>query len=183
MVLRLNLGCGKDYKLGWINLDFNREVKADIYADLTKKLPFPNNSVDEVLMDNVLEHIKRDKFFKFLEELYRICKNGAIIHIYVPHYSGMYSLKHPTHYNYFGVGSFDTFQEADSFNGEKYSKAKFKVLKEELLFFHHNLIHFKLISKLPINFIFNLSKGWKRVMERFQFLGFDEIYFKLKVIK
>lgn len=38
--VKINLGCGNEYKKGWINVDFNKEVKADICADLSKRLPF-----------------------------------------------------------------------------------------------------------------------------------------------
>lgn len=65
MSIKINLGCGKDYREGWINVDFNKEVKADIYADFTSKLPLKNNYADLVLLDNILEHIPQNKFFFF----------------------------------------------------------------------------------------------------------------------
>src|SRR3989338_7233650 len=134
---KINLGCGKDYRPGWINVDFNKEVRADIHADFTKKLPFPNNYVDIVLLDNVLEHIQPERFFFFIEELNRICKKGAKIHIYVPHFSSIYAFKHPTHYKYFGVDTFNIMKPEKAFNGERYTKARFKINREKLLFFHH----------------------------------------------
>jgi len=182
-MIKINLGCGNDYKEGWVNVDFNKEVKSDICADFTKKLPFKDDYADMVLLDNVLEHIKSDKYLFFLEELHRICKKGAKIHIYVPHYSGMYALKHPTHYSYFGIGSFDTMRPEECFSGERYTKARFKLKRERLLFFHHNLISFGLLSKLPINWLFNFSRLWQQIMERFQVFGFDEIYYQLEVYK
>lgn len=180
---KLNLGCGKDYKEGWINLDFNKNIKADIYANLTKKLPFKSNKFDIILMDNVLEHIKRENLFKFLEDINRISKDKAILKIYVPHYSSMYALRHLTHYNFFGIGTFDIFLERNLFNGERYSNLRYKIKKQELLFFHHKLANIKFLSKIPINWLFNCNLIWQRIMERFQFLGFDEIYYELEVIK
>ena len=56
------------------------------------------------------EHVHRDRYFAFLDDLHRVCKPGALIQIWVPHASGMWALKHPTHYNFFGIGSFSTFQ-------------------------------------------------------------------------
>jgi SAM-dependent methyltransferase len=180
--IKINLGCGTDYKKGWINVDFNKEVNADVYADFKKRLPFPSNYADYILIDNVLEHVERNRLFPFLEELHRICKKGAILEIFVPHYSGMYAFKHPTHYNYFGINSFSTLEENAPFNGERYTKARFRLVSERLLFFHHNLVNTKLLSKLPINWLFNFSKNYQLIMERFQFLGFDEIRYVLKKI-
>lgn len=180
---KLNIGCGKDYRPGYVNVDLNRAVRADVYCDLNKKLPFKENEFDYILLDNVLEHIHPDRYFNFLRELSRISKDGARIDIFVPHYSGMYAFKHPTHYKFFGIGSFNTFKEEECFNGERYSDLRFNVVKEKLLFFHHNLAKIKILSKIPINWFFNLNSTWQLFMERFQFLGFDEVYFRLMVVK
>lgn len=190
MEIKLNLGCGKDYKDGWINVDFNKEVKADIYADLTKKLPFKNNEVDEVLMDNTLEHIKREKFLNFMDEIHRICKPRALIKIYVPHFTSTTAFKHPTHYNFFGLCTFGFMEAGErkgiNFSGERYNKARFNILKEQLLFLHHNSQNFGFMNKfvLPLNWFFNLGglKG-KLFWEKFQIFGFEEIYYELEVAK
>jgi SAM-dependent methyltransferase len=180
--MRLNLGCGADYRKGWVNADFNKEVKADVYCDLTKKLPFKDNEFRYILMDNVLEHIPTDSFFKFTEELHRILSPGGIVEIYVPHYSGMYAFKHLGHYRYFGVGSMDLFRPEPIFNGERYSKARFKLIDEKLMFFHHNLDSMKFLSKLPINWMFNFGRTWRLLMEKFFFPGFDEIKYILRKV-
>ena len=178
-LIKINLGCGKDFRKGWINVDENREVKADVYCDFSKeKLPFKDNYADEILLDNVLEHIRPEKYFAFMEEVWRVAKPDAPIIIYVPHYSGMYALKHPTHYMYFGIGSMDIFTPEGVFNGERYSKARFIVEKEKLLFFHHNLGMYTL-SKLPLNWPLNFGRLWQLLMERFNLFGFDEIKYIL----
>ncbi len=182
-MVKVNLGCGRDYREGWLNADFNRAVKADLYLELGRGLPFRDNSVAQVLLDNVIEHVPRDRYFSFLEELHRVCVAGALIEVYAPHCSGIFALKHPAHYLYFGIGSFDMFSPEDRFNGERYSAARFRVLEQRLLFFHHNLVNYPLLSKLPINGLFNLGAGWQQMMERFQFFGFDEIYYRLEVLK
>jgi len=182
-MLRLNLGCGNDYREGWVNADRNPAVRTDLRLDLAAAIPFADDSVDEILLDNVLEHVPRPGFFPFIDELYRVCRHGAAIRIYVPHYSGMWAFKHLAHEVYFGVGSFDIYRVEPSFNAERYGRARFNMRKEELLFFHHNLVRFPLLSKLPINWLFNLSPLWQVFMERFQFLGFDEIHYELEVVK
>ncbi len=182
-MIKLNLGCGRDYRPGWTNVDSNRHVKADVYTDMMKGLPFADNSVHEVLMDNVIEHIYADKLFPFMDELYRVCHPNAQIQIFAPHYSGMHAFKHPGHHRSFGIGSFSVFYPEKSFNGERYGVARFRLEEERLLFFHHNLITQPWLSKLPINGLFNCSLGWQMLMERFQFLGFDEMYYRLEASK
>jgi len=182
--MKLNLGCGKDYRRRWVNHDFNKGVKADVYFDL-QDFPYPleENKFDYVLACGVLEHIAQTNLIRVMEELHKICKPNAVIEIYVPHRSGMYAFNHITHYSFFGLGKFDTFLPEVDFSGERYSKVQFNVLKEELHFFDHNLINFKFLSKLPINWMFNFNRTWQMLMERFQFFGFDEIYYKLEVVK
>jgi len=181
--MKLNIGCGKNYRKGWTNMDFNKEVKADIYWDIEKSpLPFENNLFDYVLVDNVLEHIIPMKLIGVLEELHRITKPNSIIDIYVPHYSSCFAFSHITHFSFFGIGKFNTLSVDETHTKEKYSKCQFKV-KEKLLFFHHNYVKLKFLNKLPINWIFNFSFLWQKFMEKFNPFSFDEINYKLKVIK
>lgn len=177
---KLHIGCGLDYKQGFVNLDGNKLVKADIYCDLNKKLPFKENEFDYVYSSHTFEHVKEYLFF--LDEVYRICKPGAIIEILVPHFTSIYATKYPTHYNQFGIGSF-VFFTSESSDKQKYNHANFLVLKETLSFALHNTPFFpyKLLNKF--NFFWNINKKWQNLMERFQIFGFDEIYYKLKVIK
>ncbi len=180
---RLNLGCGRDYRDGWVNVDANRSVRADVYTDFSGPLPFANNTADELLLDNVIEHVPRPRFFPFMDELHRVCAPGATIRIYAPHFSGIFALKHPGHDLYFGAGTFALFEPEAPFNGERYGKARFYVRSERLLFFHHNLVNYPWLSKLPVNALFNLNDACRVFMERFQFLGFDEIYYELEAVK
>jgi len=181
--MKINLGCGNDYREEWVNVDFNKEIKADEYIDLELPLPYEDNSVDEVLLDNTLEHIKN--IFPFLDELHRICKQNAIIEIYVPHFSGIYATKHLAHYYQFGIGSFDIFKEVSGldkgFNGERYGKARFEVVEQKLRWFHHKSAEHK--SKEGFSWFFNINRVWQLILEKFSCFKFDEIYFKLKVVK
>lgn len=183
---KLNIGCGMDYREGWTNLDFNKEVKADVYHDLEKfPYPFKDNEFDYILLDNSLEHVKN--LFKAIDEIWRIAKPNAIIEIYVPHFTGIYATKHLAHYHQFGIGSFSIYKRISGldsgFNGERYGKARFDIIEERLLYFHHNPAEIKFLSKIPINFLFNFSRKWQLMTEKFLPLKFDEVYFKLQVVK
>ncbi len=55
--MKLHLGCGLVKKKGYINCDISGKVNPDKVIDLEKKLPFKDNSVDEILANHVFEHI------------------------------------------------------------------------------------------------------------------------------
>lgn len=78
--VKLNLGCGEKILPEYTNLDFNTNLDTDGFVDLKKcKLNYPDCSFQEVLVDNVLEHIDLD-LTKFVLEAKRVLKpNGKLI--------------------------------------------------------------------------------------------------------
>ena len=98
--MKVNLGCGNKLLKGYINLDKFEYYNCDITHDLEKfPYPFESNSVKEVLLSHVLEHIGQqpDTFINIMKELYRICKNQSLIIINVPHPRHEDFLSDPTH--------------------------------------------------------------------------------------
>jgi len=97
-ILRLNLGCGQNPLENYVNVD--KFGNPDVVCDLeTFPWPWQNNSVDEVVLNHVLEHIGETTqvFLNFMKELYRICKPGAEIQINVPHPRHDNFINDPTH--------------------------------------------------------------------------------------
>jgi len=98
--VKLNLGCGQNKKKGFINIDKYSECKPDKIMDL-EKFPwdFESNSVDEILLNHVLEHLGSDTevFFSVIQEIYRVCKNKSIVQINVPHPRHNNFINDPTH--------------------------------------------------------------------------------------
>jgi SAM-dependent methyltransferase len=98
--MKLNLGCGNNQIAGWVNVDKFANCNPDIVVDL-EHFPFPweDNSVDEILLSHVLEHLGQltDVYLKIIQELYRICRHGAIIKIDVPHPYHENFISDPTH--------------------------------------------------------------------------------------
>lgn len=85
---KLNLGCGNKKLEGYINIDYSEHCKPDLLVNLENTpYPFSSSSIDEIIMDSVLEHmpIHPKGFFRILQELYRIMRNGAILKILCPH--------------------------------------------------------------------------------------------------
>ncbi len=97
---KLNLGCGYKHKEGFINLDTFTDCKPDVLHNLEEfPYPFDDNSVEEIILDNVLEHLGQTfcVFNQVMKELYRISTNSAKIYIKVPHPRHDNFLGDPTH--------------------------------------------------------------------------------------
>lgn len=96
--LKLNLGCGKNVLQGYINVDkFGEpELKHDLECF---PWPWPDNSVEEIVLNHVLEHLgaTTDSYFNIIREIYRICQTDATVHIAVPHPRHDDFINDPTH--------------------------------------------------------------------------------------
>ena len=108
--LCLNLGCGSDYKEGFINCDINPDcdgIKPDKIIDLEKPLPFPSNTVDFVFANQVFEHIKN--FVDLMIEIHRILKPNGILEARVPLFPCRAAIADPDHIRFFVPESFGMF--------------------------------------------------------------------------
>ncbi|QEL54333.1 class I SAM-dependent methyltransferase [Chromobacterium paludis] len=99
-MFKLNLGCGHDKRPGFINVDSQAACQPDQVVDL-EHFPWPwaDNSVDEVVMSHVLEHLgaSADIYLGIIQELYRVCAPDARVFITVPHPRSDNYLADPTH--------------------------------------------------------------------------------------
>lgn len=126
--MKLNLGCGKDYRKGYINIDNNKNFKTDKIFDLNQlPYPFEDDSVDEIIANEILEHL--DDVVKVMREIWRICKNNAIIKIKVPYYKWRGAFWDPTHKHFFTEETFYYFTPNHSFYIEGYPKFRILSMK------------------------------------------------------
>jgi hypothetical protein len=98
--VKLNLGCGNKKIPGWVNVDHSSACQPDQVVDLESfPWPWPDNSVDEIVLHHVMEHLGETtaKYFGVIKELWRVCSNGARIDITVPHPRHDDFLGDPTH--------------------------------------------------------------------------------------
>jgi len=112
--LNLNLGCGNKKLAGYCNIDISPKSKADVVYDLSKSIPFPQSSVDKILCAHFIEHL--EDTIHIMNEIWRVCKDGAIVEIIVPHQSSRMAFADPTHKRIFNEESFGYFCS----NGEHY---------------------------------------------------------------
>ena len=175
--MKLNIGCGNSKKKDYINCDISADVKPDKIVDLEKKLPFKDNSVDEIILEHVLEHVK--DLVGAMRELRRICKNGARIYVRVPFYASWSQFTDPTHVRFFTPRTFDYFQKGNLSHEVGAGKEDlFKVEKVKITMFFGGM---SFLNPL-INPLINLNQ---RAYCRFFAWVFpaSEIYYELAVKK
>lgn len=105
---QINIGCGNDYRDGYVNIDKNNEARCDVAMDLeTDKFPFEDNSIDYAVANHVIEHITN--LTHLMNEVHRVLKPGAIFHIEVPVANSISHWKDPTHVRGFVEQTFKYF--------------------------------------------------------------------------
>lgn len=145
--MKLNLGCGADYREGWVNVDVVERAKADIYHDLEIfPWPFPNDCADYILMDNVIEHLWDIR--RTMEELWRITAPGGKVKIIVPYLKSDWAFMDTTHRHFFTEQSMDMY--CTKLTGHWYVEdtKRFVLLEAKLRADTKNLKH-KLRNMIP----------------------------------
>lgn len=106
----LDLGCGARKAPGTFGIDLHALPGVDLVHDLkAPPYPLPASSADEIRLTHVLEHF--DDPLPILEEVWRLARPGGAVSIRVPHYSGCYAWKDPTHRRTFSSESFGYYGE------------------------------------------------------------------------
>lgn len=83
---KLNFGCGTEIKKGWDNVDIQKHSKINYSFDFDV-FPYPleDNYYEYILIHAVLENLLYPE--KALNELWKKCKDGAVIEIICPYYN------------------------------------------------------------------------------------------------
>ncbi len=146
---KLNLGCGVDYKEGFVNVDFHSHINIDVQHNLNETpYPFKDNEFDYILASHVLEHL--DRPFEIMKEIYRILKPGGTAHVKVPHFSR--GLTHSEHKAGFDV-TFPYYFNPN-FTKSGYYGVPLKLEKMELHYFaFFHLLPYMGVGKVTIFFM------------------------------
>lgn len=133
---RLNIGCGHDTRVGWINLDRVHLDGVDLVHDLTQcPWPFEGESFVEILAKDVLEHVHN--LTEVITESHRVLKPGGTLTIQVPHFTSKDAFSDPTHVRPFSSLSFDYFTATHS--RSYYAESNFSSVVERTILFDRRL--------------------------------------------
>jgi len=136
---KLNLGCGTDIKEGWVNLDSVKLPGVDIVHNIEDiPLPFGGSEFDEILCQDVLEHVE---YIPILKDLYRILKEGGKLGIRVPHFTSVNNFIDPQHKKRFSVRTFEFFVK-NSERRKYYTDFLFDRISSRKITFEPKMINF-----------------------------------------
>lgn len=187
MIRKLEVGCGDRKRSGYMGMDVVKLQGVDFVHDMNiAPWPFEDNSFEEIIFDDVLEHSKN--LLGILSETYRVAANGAVIKIASPHFSSDNMYSDPTHTIFFSSRSFNYFDKSLNYKHSFYlPEVNFKIVKTYISFRHYFMFDgkkpfFNPLKWFGIEYLINKNK---RIYERFfcWILPAAELYFELRVIK
>jgi SAM-dependent methyltransferase len=114
--LKLHLGCGRDVRPGWVNVDRKdygggrapgTVLKvADIARD---PLPLSDDMFDYAYSQDFLEHLPSERRVHVINEIWRVLKPGGLMEHYVPNASSRNAYGSPTHLSFWNLQVFEHF--------------------------------------------------------------------------
>ena len=78
--MKINFGSGPHHRPdGWMAVDINPHVNADVLLVENARFPWDDNSVDQIYSSHVFEHIWLDDIYGVLAEMHRVTRHGGQI--------------------------------------------------------------------------------------------------------
>ena len=186
--IALDIGCGRSKIKGTVGVDIAALPGVGVVAELGAGLPFRDSSVDAIYTSHTLEHF--DNLTGVMEELWRICRPDALVHIWVPHASCPFvTWIDPTHQRGLTIETFSYFNPAAN-HLSYYSKARFEIVHARLNLStigmrRGGMRRSRGLLASALEAVANRSRSWQYRAERWwgPLLGFDEARVILRAIK
>ena len=89
-MLKLNLGCGRHKKEGYINIDIkdSKGCEPDVLADC-RNLPYKKNTIDVIESYHLIEHLTKQEAIEAVQHWYNLLKPGGTLIIECPNILGI----------------------------------------------------------------------------------------------
>lgn len=138
---RLNLGCGPDYREGWLNVDVNPGGRLEVDREIDLfSFPWdlPGDAFDLVLASHLVEHVPhrvegadRDGFLAFMEEVHRVLRPEGRLVVKAPHWANaVAAFSDPTHTRVITPETWSYF--AEDRQESYYTEARFELVDREV---------------------------------------------------
>lgn len=177
MFRALEIGCGKR-KGNALGIDIDKSSDADVICDINEGIPFKDSTFSRVYMRSILEHVDA---FSVMKEVHRICRNGAIVEVWMPHFSSHQAWTHLQHRR---GGSYFTFR---SHKPEEYG-FEFEPIETRILVEGREYPNNKSKTRwhfvlMPIEWLANKFPMSFERLWCYWVGGAEAVYFKLRVKK
>jgi len=181
--MKLNVGCGKDIKKGYVNIDTHKRNGANLVHELPRiilhwnkfegeywvdcvgsPLPYDDESIDEIYCSHVLEDFIYE-FNAIIEDFHRVLKPGGKLHVKVP-----FEESYANHYHkrFFDKNTFRSLVASNEHYGDNgmFRKLELNRVNRYGLITCVQLVLFRKIIKLPVFLeFFNLKWGMRYEIE------------------
>ena len=105
--MKLNLGCGTDYRKEFVNVDCDPHIKKDMDFDLSGIFPIKDLSVEYINASHIIEHLPN--LIDFMNECHRVLIDGGRIDIVTPKPNSEFYWQDPTHIRGYVANTFKIY--------------------------------------------------------------------------
>lgn len=124
---KLDVGCGNHCLPDAVGIDMFEFDGVEHVHDVNKApWPLESDRFEFIRCQHSIEHFVN--VHAVAREMYRVCKNGAVIEFITPHYSSYASWGDPTHVHHFALASIPLLFE------QAVGAGKYEVVKNEIRF-------------------------------------------------
>lgn len=158
--LNLNIGAGTYVIDGFTSLDRysshyypnkNKFLKERVNYNLRKdNIPYKNNSVDNIYVSHVLEHVENEFVIKFIYEAYRVLKPSGVLRIVCPDAKFLFQVSQFSN-DYWYWRKKGTFSNKKRTNTDWNSIEQYDYLLKELSSPNCRFYNYKVKNNLPEN--------------------------------
>jgi predicted SAM-dependent methyltransferase len=151
--LKVHIGTGEINLQGWVNIDARNFSHVHIVTDNMKLEQFAENSIDELYLCHILEHISFQEANDFIKLVGKKLKLGGVIRIAVP--------------------SFDSIVKIYSNNGNDFNLIRFALMggQDYEYNFHKSMYNFDFLSNMLAQNDFKEIKEWSTSEDFGQSIG------------